>query len=354
MTLGDLRSPLASPDRVAWRPFPLHSCPVERARGPVGQGYAVAGVGPPEIEFDGATLAAGHRVLLDQISVRIPAGTTVAVMGPSGSGKTLLARLLAGELRTDAGHILVDGGPLWRDVPARLAPAVGVCGLLLGASRSYDRFIDRSRSVLDNLSGVLARASGEPAGDPGRVRERAREWCLDTVLDRCADELDSITRHRLCLAQAFVADPSLAIVDDPNWAVDINHVDAEIEAIRRWRGRVGGTLLLTTHSLMLARALADQVLVLRAGMVVAAGPTDEVLRDVVDDETFERRFGGRLSVRESDVERLRALGTDEVRWVGDYLDMQRPMSRRAGSHGRRPRPAGRPSTLVTVRRQPPA
>lgn len=301
-----------------------------RARGPAGQGHAVPGFLPPDVEFHEVSACVASRLILNRISLRLPTGQTTALMGQSGSGKTVLARHLAGDLKPTSGRILIDGEPLWQGTPERLIPAARDFGLMFGANRSYDYFIDRSLPVLDNLTAVLAQILDDPATVADRAWAHAREWDLDGVAEQRTDTVDSITRHRLCLSQAFVADPTLVIVDDPSWAVDIHHIDGEVAAVRDWQRRTGGTILLTTHSIMFAQALAEQIVVLRSGEVVAAGPTADMLRGVVDDESFERRFGARLSVRESDVERLRALGTDDVRWGGSYLDIQRPLSRHAG------------------------
>lgn len=297
----------------------------------------MSGCSAPAITFEAVSTERDGRLILDEVSLRVPAGRTTAVMGQSGCGKTVLARHIAGDLRPTSGEILVDDRPLWDG--DRLDDAARRCGLLLGANRSYDHFVDRSRTVLENLAAVLTPEFGERAAAE-RAAEHAREWDLDEVADQPAGDVDSVTRHRLCLAQAFVGDPALVVVDDPSWAVDINHVHAQIASIRGWQRRTGGTILLTTHSIMFARALADRVVVMDAGTVRAAGPAVEVLRDVVDDVSFEERFGARLSVRESDVDRLRALGTEDGRWVGGNRATGRifgrhaaaPAIRRGGRH----------------------
>jgi ABC-type multidrug transport system ATPase subunit len=308
-----------------------------RSPGPSGQGGASAELVSPGVEFEDVGRSFDGRRVLNGVSLQVRGGHTVAVMGQSGSGKSVLARLLAAELAPSRGRILVAGTPL---APLDDGPSIARrFGVLFGANKSYDRHIDRSISVRDNLRIVLERASFDEAAVKARLRQWARDWDLADVLDMPAGRVDSITRHRLCLAQALVADPPLAIIDDPSWAVDIHHVDAEVALIRSWQNRTGGTLLLTTHSIMFAKALADQVAVMRAGEVIAHGPTGAVLGDITDDETFERRFRSRLSVRESDVVRLRALGTDNVRWGGTYLDIGRPMSPHSNQYrGRNKRP----------------
>jgi ABC-type multidrug transport system ATPase subunit len=311
------------------------SRPSARRAGPDGQGYAVPGLTSPTVVFDGVGTSFDGRRVLRNVSLRVAGGSTTALMGQSGSGKSVLARHLAGELVPSEGRVLVAGEAIWDAARERRAVDPRRFGVLFGANQSYDDHIDRSRSVLDNLTAVLVRAGVDPADAVERARAHAREWDLDRVADVRAEDVESITRHRLCLAQALVGDPPLVVIDDPSWAVDIHHVQDEVRFIRAWQRRTGGTILLTTHSIMFAKALAHQVAIMRGGEIVASGPTDEVLAGVDNDASFERRFHQSLSVRESDVERLRDLGTDNVRWGGSYLDIARPMRNDISVHRKR-------------------
>lgn len=194
--------------------------------------------------------------------------------------------------------------------------------MFFGAHKTFDDKLNRSISVLDNLRIPIRQANDDEDAVTSKARAWAREWDLSHVADIVAEDIDSITRHRLCLAQAMVADPALVIVDDPSAAVDIGHIMAEVESIRRWQTRTGATIFLTTHSIRFAKGLADQVAIIRGGEIVAAGAADDILRDVHDDKTFEERFGVELSFRESDPERLRALATEKPRGNRHmYLDM---------------------------------
>jgi ABC-type multidrug transport system ATPase subunit len=291
---------------------------------PTGQGHAIPGLSSPTVEFDNVGKSFKGRKVLTNVCLKMSGGETTAVMGAQGSGKTVLARHLAGELKPSEGRILVNDESIWEAPTERLASIVEGFGVFFGARRTYDDYIDRSISVLDNLTLVLRSIETSELAAASKALEWAREWDLEESSASITENVDSLSRHRLCLAQALIADPPLAVIDDPGPAVDINHVDLEIQSIKNWRERTRGTILLMTHSLMFARALAHQVAIIREGEIIASGPVDEVLAGVYDDKTFEKRFHQTLSVRESDTDRLRNLGTDATRWKSiHYLDAGR-------------------------------
>lgn len=291
---------------------------------PTGQGHAIDGLSSPMVEFDNVSKSFQGRAVLKNVSLKMPGGQTTAVMGGSGSGKTVLALHLAGEMEPSEGRILVSGESIWDFSRERLASIAQGFGVFFGATGTYDDRIDRSVSVLDNLTLVLKLIEADESVVERRALEWAREWDLEEVRASITESVDSQSRHHLCFAQALVADPPLAIIDDPSLAVDITHVDSEIQSIKRWQQRTRSTMLLTTHSLMFAKALAQQVAIMREGEIIACGPTDEILAGVHDDATFEKRYHQKLSVRESDTERLRALQTDSPRWKNvQYVDIGR-------------------------------
>jgi phospholipid/cholesterol/gamma-HCH transport system ATP-binding protein len=291
---------------------------------PTGQGHAIVGMSSPTGEFENVSKSFQGREVLKNVSLKIPGGQTTAVMGGSGSGKTVLARHLTGELEPSEGRVLISGESIWDSPREKWADTAQGLGVFFGARSTYDDRIDRSVSVLDNLALVLKSIEADDSVVERRALDWAREWDLEEVSASITDSVDSQSRHRLCLAQALVADPPLAIIDDPGVAVDIMHVDSEIQSIKKWRERTGSTILLTTHSLMFAKALAQQVAIMRDGEIIACGSTEEILVDVHDDATFEQRFNQTLSVRESDTERLRALQPESPRWRSvEYLDVGR-------------------------------
>jgi ABC-type glutathione transport system ATPase component len=119
---------------------------------------------------------------------------------------------------------------------------------------------------------------------------RLRELSLDDLADELPERLPAHANKRLALARALVLDAPLTVLDEIDVGLDRGHAEAMLEAVRNLRERTGGTLLVTTHNLELARALADKLAVLVNGRIIAAGRPVVVLDGVRDAADFDRRF----------------------------------------------------------------
>jgi ABC-type multidrug transport system ATPase subunit len=159
--------------------------------------------------------------------------------------------------------------------------------------------------VVDNL--VLRLAS---RGRTESVEQDAREYLerfeLTAVADQFPPALDPGARRRLALALALAGDPPLVVIDDPGQAFDLRHYERLADAVKSWQARTGATMLITLHSLEIARRLGDRVVVLRDGRVLAQGDAERVLAGVLDGDCFQRRFDTDLGgFAEADPERIR-------------------------------------------------
>jgi ABC-type multidrug transport system ATPase subunit len=200
-------------------------------------------------------------------------------------------------------------------------------GVLRGGTRIRESHIDPASSVRENIIELLRRSS-DCANPDEEVGVWLTDYDLTEVADSLPDKLGSGARRRLALALALAWDPALVVVDDPGEAFDYVHRGLLVKAFKKWHVRTGATVLITLHSLELAKILGHQVAVLRDGRVLAQGIPARVLDGVIDDETFEARFHTGLGgVAEADSLRLGNLRTDAVRWGGNYLDLGRPLRR---------------------------
>jgi ATP-binding cassette, subfamily C, bacterial CydD len=243
----------------------------------------------PHVLVDRVTFAygAGGRVAVDEVTIDLAEGTTVALVGPSGSGKTTVASLILGFIEPAAGAVLVDGHPLasmpiatWRQrvawVPQR--PHL-FCGTLLdnlrlarpGASREE---VDRALSNAHASEFVAALPSG-----------------LETPIGERGARLSGGQAQRIALARAYLKDAPFLVLDEPTSQVDPETEASIRDAIARLR--VGRTVLLIAHRLTTAAA-ADAVVVMEGGRVVATGSHDELMRDGGRYAAMARAFGGAL------------------------------------------------------------
>jgi len=218
------------------------------------------------VEAHRLTRRFGERTVLDAVSLEIRPGETLALLGANGAGKTTFIRLVTGFLLPSAGSVRVDGLS-----PARDPEAVHArIGYVMETSRLYPDL--GVRSFLRFAAGIrgLAGAAREAAVEAALAR-----FDLDGVAGRRVGNLSKGYQQRVSLAQAFLHDPPLLIADEPSSGLDPLQRHEVREILHALRGR--RTLLLCTHDLGEARALADRVGVLRHGRLVALGSVDEVL-----------------------------------------------------------------------------
>ena len=223
-----------------------------------------------EVEFEGVTLAHPRSgLLLDNVSFRIPAGTTFAIVGPSGGGKSTIADLIVRLLDPDAGTVRLDGEDVRRmalvDLRRRVQSVEQAPVLFHATIEENVRYVNPDASDADVHRAI------EDAGLSAfvaRLPDGLRTIVGDRGLAVSAGE-----RQRLALARAFLADPAVLVLDEPSSALDPVAERQIIDGIRRvMRGR---TTILISHRLDLVRA-ADAALVLDGARIVQRGTPAEL------------------------------------------------------------------------------
>ncbi len=218
------------------------------------------------IETSGLGRRFGTHQALENLTLEIERGENFALLGANGAGKTTFIRLITGYLMPTTGWVRVDGfSPLTQpdEVHSRL-------GYVPESSRIYpelsvQQFLRFAGGVRNLRGPALARA----------MERTLAQFGLESVAKRMVRNLSKGFQQRLSLAQAFLHDPSLVIVDEPTGGLDPLQQSEVQDVLAKLRGR--RTVLLCTHDLSEARKLASRVAVLRRGRLVALGPTEEVL-----------------------------------------------------------------------------
>jgi ABC-2 type transport system ATP-binding protein len=213
----------------------------------------------PIATLDGVTRRYGQITAVDGLSLQIQRGQTVALLGPNGAGKTTTVELLLGLASPDAGVIGLFGGP-----PAA-AVAAGRVGAML-----QDAGLPQGAKVAE-LIGLVR--SLYP--DPPTLQDTLRLTDLEPLAQRQVQRLSGGQRQRVRLALALAGNPELLVLDEPTAALD---VDARRAFWERVRGYVsaGRTVLFATHRLEEADAVADRVVVIAGGRLLADGTPDQV------------------------------------------------------------------------------
>ena len=210
---------------------------------------------PPAIELRGVTRHFGERSALREVSARVPAGATLAVLGRNGAGKSTLLRILAALLRPHEGEVLVFGEPL----PRRAFAVRAKLGLL-----AHEPLLYRELTGRENLE-YHARLHGVPRG---RVEEVLEAVAMQRRADDPVRLLSRGMVQRVAIARAVLHAPQLLLLDEPRANLD----PSATELVEPLIGRASGcTRVLTSHDPGAALAEADLVLALRDGRAVFVG-----------------------------------------------------------------------------------
>jgi len=219
---------------------------------------------PPVLfELRDVSLARGGRRVLDAVSADMPAGAT-AIVGPSGAGKSTLLRLLDRLSDPDEGAIAYAGQPLETYDPLALRREVAL--------------VPQLPALLEGTVGSNVSYAAELAGkrpDPERCLRLAG---LDPEFaERDVGKLSVGEQQRAMLARALVQEPAVLLLDEPTSALDQGARDAIEATLAHLRRELEISIVLVSHDPEQARRLADWVVRIEEGRVVAAGPLEEVL-----------------------------------------------------------------------------
>ncbi len=220
----------------------------------------------PAILVEGLTKSFGEVRALRGIDLSVPHGTVLGVLGPNGAGKTTAVRILTTLLLPDGGRALVEG----RDV-VREAAAVRRSIGLSGQSAAIQEELTGKENL--ELIGRLYHLSWPEARS--RAAELLEQFGLSDAADRTAKTYSGGMQRRLDLAASLVGRPQVLFLDEPTTGLDPRSRLGMWEIIRSLVAG-GTTLLLTTQYLDEADELADEIVVIDHGQVIAAGTSEEL------------------------------------------------------------------------------
>ncbi|MFW6132919.1 MAG: ABC transporter ATP-binding protein [Planctomycetota bacterium] len=224
----------------------------------------------------------GGQDVLCGAGLRAPAGRLVCVLGPNGSGKTTLLRCLLGRLRPRSGEIMLDGAPLASHAPRAVARLMAYVPQFPRAAFSFTarELVRMGRFAHTGLLGMAGRQDRE-------VTRLAMEMTATGHLaDRTLDELSGGEAQCVMIARALAQQPAVILLDEPTSHLDIRNQLAIYRMMQRLAGDWGMAVVCVSHDVNLAARFADELVLMREGRVVAAGPPREVIRRDVLGETY--------------------------------------------------------------------
>lgn len=234
------------------------------------------------IAFEGVRKAYGSHVAVNDVTLEVPARTTVALLGPSGCGKSTLLRMAVGLVAPDAGTVTIAG----ESMTARTAPKLRLrMGYVIQEGGLFPHLTGK-----ENVAVMAQHLGWAPEKIDARVAELSELVRLEgPLLTRFPTELSGGQRQRVGLMRALMLDPEVLLLDEPMGALDPMVRRSLQEDLRSIFARLDKTVLLVTHDLVEAAFLSMDVVLMNAGAVVQRGsmqalvetPASELVSDFV-------------------------------------------------------------------------
>lgn len=238
------------------------------------------------IEVDGLRKAYGSNQVLKGIDFNVERGTMLALLGPNGAGKTTTVRILSTLLPFDEGSVHIEGNDV-RDDADKVRSVIG----LTGQSAAVDELLTGRENLV--MMGRLYRLTPESA--KARAEELLEDFDLVKAADRPAKTYSGGMRRRLDLAVSLIATPPVIFLDEPTTGLDPRSRIAMWEIINKLKAK-GTTILLTTQYLEEADQLADRIIVIDGGKVIADGTAKE-LKGKVGKDRLELTFADAAALK---------------------------------------------------------
>ncbi|TJV04080.1 MAG: ABC transporter ATP-binding protein [Mesorhizobium sp.] len=246
--------------------------------------WAVRKLAKPEVPADDYLLTidnvtaayAGKVKVLQDVSIKVPRGRTVAVVGESGSGKSTLARVVTGLLPPISGLMSFADQPLSTSLKTRPKE-------VLRRIQMIYQMPDNALNPRQTVEEIIARPLEFYLGLKGAQKDRRIGELMHMVemsedfLERLPGELSGGQKQRVCIARALAADPELIICDEITSALDQIVQEEILKLLMRLQAELGMSYIFITHDIATVRAIADEIVVMHRGKVVEQGLKSQVL-----------------------------------------------------------------------------
>lgn len=228
------------------------------------------------ISFQNVRKSFGEREVLKGISFDVPEGQILFILGTSGTGKSVLLKNIVGLLKPSSGAILVDGEDVAGMSEEQMFPVRRKCGMVFQHPALFD-----SLSIFENVAFGLRKH--QPGLNEDEVRERV-EKCLSLVQlhgveNKLPQEISYGMQKRVSLARTVAVNPRILLFDEPTTGLDPVTTNAINQLILELSRKLKTTSLVVSHDMQCALAIADRIIVLDKGEIVAAGTPAELKKN---------------------------------------------------------------------------
>jgi iron complex transport system ATP-binding protein len=234
------------------------------------------------LSVSGLSVRLGQAQVLDGIDLSLRRGEVTVIVGPNGAGKSTLLSVLAGLRRADAGSATLNGANVMAMPTRRRAQQIGFLPQLNEVAWAVDA------QTLVGLGRIpFTGLGGESAADRAAIQRAMTAADVQGLKDRVVNTLSGGERGRVLIARALAGEPDWLLADEPMTGLDIAHQLDIARLFRRLAETEGRGMVVTLHDLTLAARIADRVVVLSNGRVVADGVPERALTPAI----FEQVYG---------------------------------------------------------------
>ncbi|MBC7304512.1 MAG: ABC transporter ATP-binding protein [Nocardia sp.] len=227
---------------------------------------------------EAVSLGYGDRVIVDELSLDIAPGVVTTVIGPNGCGKSTLLKSLGRLLRPREGHVVLDGKAISSMKTKDVARVIGMLPQTPVAPEGLTvaDLVARGRHPHQSW---LRQWS---ADDETEVAAALAQTGIADLADRTLDELSGGQRQRAWISMALAQGTDILLLDEPTTYLDLAHSLEVLDLVDRLHAEFGRTIVMVLHDLNLAIRYSDELVVMRAGQVVARGrPADIVTAELL-------------------------------------------------------------------------
>ena len=224
------------------------------------------------IDIRNVTKAYGETVVVDDVSLSLPAGGLTAIVGPNGAGKSTLLSMVARLTAMNAGSVRIDGLDISSTPGDVLAKKLAIL--------RQDNHVTPRLTVEELVSfGRYPHSKGRlTIEDKAKVDAAIGYVEMETLRARFLDELSGGQRQRAFVAMVLAQDPDCLLLDEPLNNLDMNHARAMMQLLRRAADDLAKTVVLVIHDINFAACYADRIVAMREGRIVFNGTPDDIMR----------------------------------------------------------------------------
>lgn len=215
---------------------------------------------------------------VDSLDLTVEQGELFALLGVNGAGKTTTIKMLTCLTKPDSGNVFVNGNSIITDVAAVKS--------IIGVS-PQETAVAPNLSVRENLELMCGVHGFTKEKRQAKTKELSEQFDLTAILSKRAGKLSGGWQRRLSIAMALISEPQILFLDEPTLGLDVLARSDLWDTIRTLKGKI--TIILTTHYMEEAEALADRIGIMKDGKLLALG-TAEALKAKAETEKFEDAF----------------------------------------------------------------